>query len=243
MDAMTDNIVIKRVLAGETTLFEVLMRRYNTRLYRVARAILRDDSEAEDVVQEAHVRAYTHLNQFAGQATFSTWLTKIAMHEALARIRHRSRFVEIDSIPKSDENTRSKFTTTASDPEQEVLARDLKVALEAVVNVLPKIYRLVFMLRDIAGMSTAETALCLGISEETVKTRLHRARALMSKELYARTGTAPAGAFQFAGSRCDRVVSAVFDRIRPFEKGRLGCSFEADGLVGLDVGFSEKETF
>ncbi len=214
MDAMTDEVVIKRVLAGETTLFEVLMRRYNTRLYRVARAIVRDDSEAEDVVQEAHVRAYTHLNDFAGQAKFSTWLTKIAMHEAMARIRHRSRFVEIDSIPKSEESRTRVFTSTTADPEQHIFARDLKTGFEAVVNALPKIYRLVFMLRDIGEMSTYETAECLGISEENVKTRLHRARALMSKELYARTGTATAGAFQFAGSRCDRVVSAVLERIR-----------------------------
>ncbi len=213
--AMSDEEVVKQVLAGEITLFEIIMRRYNRRLYRVARSILGDDSETEDVVQDALVRAYTHLNQFAGEARFSTWLTKIAVHEALARLRRRSRFVEIDSTPESKRDNMSSFTSKTRDPEQQVLDRELNEVLEAAVDVLPEIYRSVFMLRDVEEMSTAESAECLDISEESVKTRLHRARALLREELYARTGATTARAFQFAGLRCARVVSAVFERIRP----------------------------
>ncbi len=214
-DAMPDEEVVKQVLAGEIALFEILMRRYNQRLYRVARSILRDESEAEDVIQEAYVRAYTHLNQFAGDAKFSTWLTKIAVHESFARLRRRGRFVEIDSAQEAEGNSMGLLTSKTRDPEQEVLARELSAVLEAAVDTLPEAYRSVFMLRGVEEMSTAETAECLDISEEAVKTRLHRARALLRKELYARIGIATAGSFQFAGSRCDHVVSAVFKRITP----------------------------
>jgi RNA polymerase sigma-70 factor, ECF subfamily len=213
-NTMSDEEVVKQVLAGEIKLFEILMRRYNRRLYRVARAILGDDSEAEDVMQDAYVRAYTHLTQFTGQAKFSTWLTKIAVHEALARVRRRNRFIEIDSIPESGRDSMSTFISKTRDPEQQVLARELNAVLEAALGALPKTYRSVFMLREIEGMSTAETGECLDMSEEAVKTRLHRAKALLRKELYGRIETATAGAFQFAGPRCDRVVAAVFDRIR-----------------------------
>lgn len=214
-DTMSDEGVVKQVLAGEITLFEIIMRRYNRRLYRAARAILGDDGEAEDVVQDAYVRAFTHLNQFVGQAKFSTWLTKIAVHEALARVRRRNRFVEIDSTPESEGDSMSIPTSKTRDPEQQALARELNAVLEAAVDALPEIYRSVFMLRDVEEMNTAETAECLDISEDAVKTRLHRARALLREELYARIGIATAESFQFAGPRCDRVVSAVFDRIRP----------------------------
>ena len=213
-DAMSDEEVVKQVLAGEITLFEILMRRYNQRLYRVTRAILGDDSEAEDVTQDAYVRAYAHLNQFAGEAKFSTWLTRIAVHEALARVHRRDRFVEIDSTPASEGYSMSIFISKTPDPEQQALARELNAVLEAAVDTLPDIYRSVFMLREIEEMSTAETAECLDISEKAVKTRLHRARALLREELYARIGIATTGAFQFAGTRCDRVVSGIFDRIR-----------------------------
>ncbi len=212
-NTMSDDEVVRQVLAGELTLFEILMRRYNRRLYRVTRAILGDDGEAEDVMQEAYVRAYTYLNQFAGQAKFSTWLTKIAMHEAMARVRRRRRFVEIDSIPKSDGDNMSILTSKTPNPEQQVIARELNAVLEAAVDTLPETYRSVFMLREIEGMSTAETAECLDISEETTKTRLYRARALLRGEINARIGIAIEDAFQFAGLRCDRVVLAVFERI------------------------------
>lgn len=209
---MTDEEVVGRVLAGETALFEVLMRRHNQRLYRATRSILRDEGEAEDVIQDAYVRSYMHLDQFDGRAKFSTWLTKIAVHEALARARKRQRLVEIDAAPESTEVSMKLESKTAS-PEQETLMRTFKLVLEAAIDKLPQTYRSVFMLREVEQMSTAETAECLDISEELVKVRLHRARALLRKEIYAQTGAVTASAFQFGQERCDRIVSAVFERI------------------------------
>ncbi len=211
---LSDEEVVHRVRNGETALFEILVRRYNQRLYRVARAILGDDSEAEDVVQEAHVRAYQHLNQFTGQAKYSTWLTKIAAHEALARARRRDRFVAIDSVPEPNNDTMTARTSKQPTPEQQALVKELRGLLEASINALPETYRLVFMLREIEGMSTVETAESLGITEETVKTRLHRAKALLRRELFARAGVTSTEAFQFGCARCNRVVAAVFERIK-----------------------------
>jgi RNA polymerase sigma-70 factor (ECF subfamily) len=213
---LTDEEVVERVKAGETALFEILMRRYNQRLYRVTRAILGNDGEAEDVTQDAYVRSYMHLDQFDGRARFSTWLTKIAVHEALARARNRRRLVEIDAAPASTEGGMNLESKTPS-PEQEVLTNTMRIVLEAAVDRLPETYRSVFMLREVEEMSTAETAECLDLSEEAVKVRLHRARSLLRKDIYAQTGAATAGAFQFMGARCDRMVAAVFERIRSLQ--------------------------
>jgi RNA polymerase sigma-70 factor (ECF subfamily) len=211
--ALTDEEVIKRVRRGETALFEVIMRRYNQRLFRVTRSILGNDSEAEDVTQDAYVRSYTHLDQFDGRAQFSTWLTRIAVHEALARARKRNRLVEIDAASESMEG-RMKLESRAPSPEQEVLTHTIRIVVEAAVDRLPETYRSVFVLREVEGMTTAETAECLDLSEESVKVRLHRARSLLRKEIYAQTGAATAGAFQFLGARCDRMVATVFERIQ-----------------------------
>ena len=211
--AMTDEEVVERVRAGETALFEVLMRRYNQRLYRVTRSILGNDGEAEDVTQEAYVRSYLHLDQFDGRARFSTWLTKIAVHEALSRLRKRQMMVEIDAETGSIEEGMKLESKTPS-PEQELLTHTMKIVLEAAVDRLPETYRSVFMLREVEEMSTSETAECLDISEDAVKVRLHRARALLRKHIYAQTGAATAGAFQFLGARCDRMVAAVLERIQ-----------------------------
>ena len=211
--AMTDEEVVERVRAGETALFEVIMRRYNQRLYRTARSILGDNTEAEDVTQDAYVRSYLHLDQFDGRAKFSTWLTKIAVYEALARLRKRHRHVEIDASSGSTEEG-MKLESKAPSPEQEVLTQTWKVVLEAAIDRLPQAYRSVFMLREVEQMDTAETAACLDISEGSVKVRLHRARVLLRKEIYAQTGAATASAFHFDGARCDRIVSGVFERIR-----------------------------
>src|SRR5215216_3126595 len=211
--AMTDEEVVERVRDGETALFEVLMRRYNQRIYRVARSILGNSTEAEDVTQDAYVRSYLHLDQFDGRAKFSTWLTKIAVHEALDRLRKRQRLVEIDAASESMEEGMN-LESKAPSPEQEVLTQTWKAVLEAAIDRLPQVYRSVFMLREVEQMDTAETALCLVISEGTVKVRLHRARVLLRKEIYAQTGAATAEAFHFDGARCDRIVSGVFERIR-----------------------------
>jgi RNA polymerase sigma-70 factor (ECF subfamily) len=210
--AMTDEEVIGRVRAGETALFEVIMRRYNQRLFRVARSILGNDGEAEDVTQDAYVRSYMHLDQFEGRARFSTWLTKIAVHEALGRLRARNRLVDIDAESASTDNDMNLRSMEPS-PEQQMLTNTLRIVLESAVDALPETYRSVFMLREVEGMSTSETADCLDLSEETVKVRLHRARALLRKHISAETGAATAMAFQFLGARCDRIVSTVLIRI------------------------------
>lgn len=216
---LADEEVVRRVLDGETALFEILMRRYNQRLYRVARSILRDDAEAEDVMQDAYVRAYQHLKQFAGRAKFSTWLTRIAVHEALARAQRRHRFEALEGYAESQGETMI-FASGAPNPEQEVTAGQTTSMLEAAILTLPHSYRTVLMMRDIEELSTAETAEALELTEENVKVRLHRARALLRRELYARAGTYRASAFGFMGERCDRVVRKVFERLSVLESNR-----------------------
>jgi RNA polymerase sigma-70 factor (ECF subfamily) len=202
----TDEDIVARVLGGETALFELLMRRHNQRLYRVARGIVGDDAEAEDVTQEAYVRAFQHLGQFAGRAKFSTWLTRIAVHEASARRRRRGRQIDVqESMPA--------LASPAAGPEQRAADQELGRAIEAAMDALPAVYGAVFMLREVEGLSTAETAACLEINEETVKTRLHRARLLLRNHITARVGAAARESFQFAGARCDRTVAAVMARI------------------------------
>ena len=210
---VSDEEVVRRVQAGETGLFEVVMRRYNQRLYRVARAIVRDDAEAEDVTQQAYVNAYQHLDQFAGRALFSTWLTKIAVHEALARARRRGRFDEREAVDERDGETMAALTSPGPDPERQAFARELRALLESAIDALPDHYRAVFVMREVEGMSTAESAECLDITEETTKTRLHRARLLLRDSLYQRAGIESGAAFSFEAPRCDRVVAGVFGHI------------------------------
>jgi RNA polymerase sigma-70 factor (ECF subfamily) len=171
--ALSDEQVIERVLAGETALYEVVMRRYNTRLYRVAHAILKNDAEAEDVMQDAYVRAFQHLDQFAGRAKFSTWLTRIAVHEALARVHKAKRFEAWDDMNESKQD-RIGAAQTRSNPESEAASGELSRLLEEAIEKLPENYRTVVMMRDVEEMSTSETAECLSITEDNVKIRLHR---------------------------------------------------------------------
>ena len=208
--AWTDEQVIERVLAGETALYEIIMRRYNQRLYRVVRAILRDDNEAEDVMQDAYVRAYQNLGQFASRSAFSTWLVRIAVHEALARLRRRNRFAALD---EEEETGEVHAASGDPDPEQMLSQSELRRVLEQSILQLPPRYRTVVMLRDIEEMSTAETAAALGISEQNVKVRLHRAHVLARKMLLTRVGVCAKAAFPFMNARCDRVVAGVFARI------------------------------
>jgi RNA polymerase sigma-70 factor (ECF subfamily) len=218
-EGWTDEEIVARVLNGEVAAFEIIMRRYNQRLYRTARAILRDDAEAEDVMQDAYVRAYQHLRQFAGRARFSTWLTRIAVHEALARLRRRARFEPLESSNGHGENMNLESYTPT--PEQQAASAQVNSMLEAAILTLPETYRTILMLRDIEELNTAETAECLDITEENVKVRLHRARALLRKELYARAGSQSSSAFTFMGVRCDRVVHAVMERLNCLEPHHL----------------------
>jgi RNA polymerase sigma-70 factor (ECF subfamily) len=210
---LSDEELVQCILAGEKQLFEIVMRRYNQRLYRVTRAILRNDAEAEDVAQEAYVRAYQHLNQFAGRSSFATWLTRIAIHEALGRMRSRKKVEEIDAMDEPRRDSVQQLSLRDATPEQAASGREVRSLLEHSIDALPDTYREIFMLREVEEMTTSETAQCLGISEENVKTRLHRARALLRKEIYARAGATSTAAFQFMGARCDRMVENVMQRI------------------------------
>lgn len=209
---LSDEQIVSHVLQGQTALFEVLMRRHNGRLYRAARAITRDDREAEDVMQQAYVNAYAHLRQFDGRARFSTWLTKIAIHEAIARARAQGRYQPLDVDGPSPADS-FMATSAAPDPERQAFGHELGALLEAAVDGLPDGSREVFVLRQIEGLSTGETAQVLGVTDDVVKTRLSRARAALRRDLFERAGIAAENAFTFRHSRCDRIVAVVFARI------------------------------
>jgi RNA polymerase sigma-70 factor, ECF subfamily len=202
----TDKEVVARVCAGDTQMFEILMRRYNQRLFRAARAILRNDADAEDAVQQAYLNAYRHLAQFEGRAKFSTWLTRIAVYEALAR-RRRTRDKPVGS---GDEEDVKHVASVTPDPEHQAYVGQLGALLEAALAALPDGYRSVFTSREVDGLNTAETAQQLRLSEGTVKTRLHRAKDLLQRKLHDVT---PPAAFRFDGERCDRLVAAVMSHL------------------------------
>jgi RNA polymerase sigma-70 factor (ECF subfamily) len=213
LDEINDDELVRRIRGGETALYEIVMRRYNQRVYRVARAILRNDAEAEDVMQETYVRAYEHLNEFAGAAKFATWLTKIAVHEAWARARRQGLTCAPRSISDVNLDIMSRAMADERDPERQTYDRELRSALERAVEVLPESYRSVVILRLVEGLDVSETAAALGIGVEAVKTRLHRGRALLRKELERRAGIVAPDLFPFHLSRCDRVVDGVMRRI------------------------------
>lgn len=210
-EGWTDLEIVERIKAGDTALYEIIMRRYNQRLYRVARAILRDDAEAEDVMQDAYIQAFQHVDQFAGRAPFSAWLTRIAVHAALARLRLRNRSQQMKDT-EQDGELLMNADQTSLDPEQSASRAELAHLLEEAVLGLPEQYRTVVMLRDLEEMSTSETAAALDLTEQNVKVRLHRGHAMMRSWLFARAGTSGKDAFPFMGVRCDRVVQGVFAR-------------------------------
>jgi RNA polymerase sigma-70 factor, ECF subfamily len=212
-ESLTDNQLVRRVLAGETALFEILVHRHSQRLYRAARAVLRDDEEAADVVQETYLRAFRNLEQFAGRAKFSTWLAKIAIYEARARMRRSRARGDNPNVAVTAKGDRHE-PATEPDAEKRILAREVKAMLEAAIDTLPDSYRTVFVMRGVEEMSTAETAECLNLSEDVVKTRLRRARALLRKKLYAAVGPMRREAFRFAGRRCLRMwLEKIFPTI------------------------------
>lgn len=202
---LSDAEVVRRVLGGEPALFEILMRRHNQRVFRAIRSVLRSDQESEDAMQQAWLSAFAHLGQFEGAASFSTWLTRIALNEALGRCGRGAHLSPIDDVSEKDPSMRAK----AQDPEERSADRELLGLVEEAVDELPDAHRSVFVLRDVEGMSTAEAALSLGVSEEVVKVRLHRARLALRDRLYARAGSAAQDAFAFLGWRCDRMVERV----------------------------------
>jgi RNA polymerase sigma-70 factor (ECF subfamily) len=207
---ISDEDVVARVRAGDTPLFELLMRRHNQRLYRVVRSILRDESEIEGVLQETYVRAFTHLDQFLGLARFSTWLTRIAVHEALHRRKRKRRTVDLEEIV-------DELASPEVGPEEHAFQTELRHILETSIDRVPEAYRTVFVLRDIEGLSTAETAACLSIPDETVKTRLHRARRQLRRQVERGLGAAVKDTFAFGAQRCDRLVATVLHRLRTLD--------------------------
>jgi RNA polymerase sigma-70 factor (ECF subfamily) len=209
--AEPDDALIRRVCAGETACFETLMRRHNERIYRTVRSVLGEDADVEDVMQQAYVSAYQHLAGFEGRARFSTWMTRLAINEAYARLRKRARS---EPAPWEDDHTMAEEPEAAGPTPEQVAARiEMQALLERAVDTLSPPNRTVFMLRSVEGLSTAETADCLQISEEAVKTRLHRANEALRLWLAAQLGGAVHDAFRFYRPRCDAVVGGVMGRI------------------------------
>jgi RNA polymerase sigma-70 factor (ECF subfamily) len=204
--------LIARVRAGDTAAFEALMRRYNQRLFRVVRSLLRDDAEAEDAVQQAYLVAFERLSTFEARSSFGSWLTRIAVREAFARVRRSRMASDADTIYAAERNA-----SAGAEPSELASGRELASALEAAVAVLPPSQRAVLVLRTIEGLDLRECAECLGVSEGVVKIRLHRARAALRRLLEREL--AGAGAFRafhrFDGVRCDRIVAGVLRRVGP----------------------------
>jgi RNA polymerase sigma-70 factor (ECF subfamily) len=205
---MSDAAIVARVLTGDSALFELLMRRYNRLLFRLARGIIRDDDEARDVVQAAYVRAYYHLEQFRGPAGFKAWLARIAVNEALGRARRAPTILDADHrvVALPDLNDVG--------PESAASSRDLLRILQAAIDRLPEEFRRVFILRGVEQLSIAETAELLGIKQATVKTRFHRARHMLQELLQRKLDDVVRDTFPLGGQRCDAIVAKVLARIR-----------------------------
>jgi RNA polymerase sigma-70 factor, ECF subfamily len=218
LDDLDDAALVRLAQGRDGAAVRLIMQRHNRRLYRVARSVLGDDSEAEDVVQEAYLRAFTHLDGFRGDAQLSTWLTRIALNEALGRLRRRRPTVDlkhVDAISDQGE-ARVIYLPSAhqdSDPEHAAARAEVRRLLEHAVDQLPEHFRVVFMLRDIEEMSIDDTAWHLGLRPETVKTRLHRARHLLRKSLRDTLSSTLTDVFPFAGARCARITDAVLERL------------------------------
>lgn len=208
-DVLTDDEVVARVLAGETALFEVIMRRHNQRLYRTVRAILGGDDEAEDAMQDAYVQAYRNLGQFEGRSSLATWLTRIAVNQCLSRLR-KQRHSHIYPMDTEQEMRMSeKIDDGRPGPEKQMLNREVRHVLELAIEEMPARYRSVLILRDVEGLSTAEAAESLGMSVESVKVNLHRARTHLRKALERKGGETMSNVFAFEAPRCNRVVANV----------------------------------
>ncbi|CAN7617421.1 RNA polymerase sigma factor [Mesorhizobium sp. LjRoot246] len=209
--ASGDMQLVRRALARDGDAFRTIIKTHNQRLYRIARGVVRNDSEAEDIVQEAYVRAFAHLDAFRGDSSLATWLSRIVINEALGRLRKRRKTV---ALPENPQAEIIRFPLNPSDdPERTMAQRQILQLVEQATDSLPDVYRTVFMARVIEGLSIEETADLLGVRPQTVKTRLHRARALVRKALDDQIGPVLLDAFPFAGRRCERLTSAVMRRL------------------------------
>jgi RNA polymerase sigma-70 factor, ECF subfamily len=212
----SDLELARRVAAGDAAAFASLMRRHNRTLYRTARAVLRDDAEAEDALQEAYLQAYRSIGEFRSEAKLSTWLVRIVANEALMRLRKRARRAEILPLqPGVSERELDRIADTNMNdaPEPSAQRAEMRRLLELEIDTLPEDYRAVFVLRVVEEMSVDETAAALGIPEATVRSRLFRARSLLREGLAAKIDLACEEVFAFAGARCDRIIANVMGKI------------------------------
>jgi RNA polymerase sigma-70 factor (ECF subfamily) len=212
----TEAELVRRARERDEAAIRSIMQSNNRRLYRLARGILRNDSEAEDVVQETYVRAFTHLEDFRGDSSFATWLGRIAINEALGRLRRQRPNVEWTSLPPGTlEAQVIQFprSATSEDPEKSMAQREIQHVVEHAIDELPEAFRIVFITRVIEGMNVDETAEILGLKPETVKTRLHRARTMLRDIVEKKIGPVVLEAFPFAGKRCERLTEAVLKRL------------------------------
>ena len=215
---MTDSALVERIGTGDQAAFEVLMRKYNGKLFRIARAILKDDSDAEDVLQDAYLEAYRHIGGFRGGSELGTWLTRIVINQALMRVRKARRRSSIipfhNTLARDGESPEAQVPDQQSEsPSASVIRAETRRILERRIDELPAAFRTVFVMREVEEMSVEEIAECLSIAAATVRTRLFRARALLREALARDIDMATGDVFAFAGARCDRIVSAVLARL------------------------------
>jgi RNA polymerase sigma-70 factor, ECF subfamily len=206
VDPATDEVLVGRVLGGENTLFELLMRRNNTRLYRAIRSVLRDEDAVEELMQQTYVLAFTRLAQFSHGARFSTWLLRIGINEALQRLRRARKWPEVEVSTIEEEQP---MDAEDSGPEMLLARSELLRIVEALVDELPTLYRTVFVLREVQQLSTAEVADLLELTPEAVKQRLSRAKRTLRTALEQRTGEGLSALYPFEAPRCDRVVAGT----------------------------------
>ncbi len=217
--ALSDFSLVQQAISGNDKAFEILMRRNNRALYRAARSILQDDAEAEDAVQEGYLKAYQALAQFKGEAKLTTWLTRIVINEALEKIRKRKKesgTVSLENVLDLEIhlNNANDGKARADGPEAAAIRAQTRRLLEHKIDQLPAAFRTVFVLRALEEMSVEETALCVGITEATVRTRFFRAKSILRESLASEIDILFEDAFAFAGDRCDRIVSGVLERIK-----------------------------
>jgi RNA polymerase sigma-70 factor (ECF subfamily) len=213
---LSDEELVTLARAGEREAFRAITTRFNQRLFRLARAVVGDDAEAEDVLQEAYVRAFTRLDQFRGEASLSTWLSTVTLNQARDRLRRRrAKTVELEAVEQAQTEPGRviQFPGAPADPEREAARAEARRLLERAVDDLPEAFRVVFVLREVQELTVEETAAELDLKPETVKTRLHRARRLLREALDARLASAVHDAFPFLGARCERITEAVLARL------------------------------
>ncbi|HEX5460378.1 MAG TPA: RNA polymerase sigma factor [Steroidobacteraceae bacterium] len=221
--AEDDVSVVRRVLTGDPTAFALLMRRFNRRLYRLARAIMRDSAEAEDVLQEAYLHAYRSLGQFRGDSSLATWLSRLVVNECLGRMRRRTRRQNvIPMTPSPADHELEAVPDEAGAPDAAADRAQMKAILERRIDALPETFRAVFVLRSVEELTVEETAECLGIPAETVRSRHFRAKSLLREALAREVDIAERSLWQFAGERCDGIVARVLARIAAEKDGGEG---------------------